>query len=279
MWNYEIEVKDNTRIKDVNVVFQRMNMKIIKFLFHEDAVSEVIDFVTVLGILVLSIGIIGVAGYPLLKNAQEANYIENTKQSFAVLTDNINKVMSGHAPSQNVELKLYGGMLSVIPASTRTSKINITLNKTDNSEVTFEFELGAIEATFDSAIVGYENTGAWVNYTSGATLMIAKPEFVITNDSVFIPVVTIGGTSSVGGTGLVRVVAEDKWIELNMTTDVQSIRIVVNSSYTDGWQKRFLKETNSWSVRLGSDLIMGQDFNPPVNVYIQRKLLNVVIQT
>jgi hypothetical protein len=254
-------------------------MKTIKFLSSEDAVSEVMDFVTILGILVISIGMIGVAGYPMLKNAQEANYIENTKQSFVVLTDNINKVMSGHAPSQNVELKLYGGMLSVIPASTRTGSINITLNKTDNSEVTFEFELGAIEAAFDNAIVGYENTGAWVNYTSGATLMIAKPEFVITSDSVLIPVVTIGGTSSVGGSGLVRVVVEDKWIELNATTDVNSIRIVVNSSYSKGWQERFLKETNSWSVLFPGELIMGQDFNPPVNVYIQRKLLNVVIQT
>lgn len=253
----------------------------MKFLSNEDAVSEVMDFVTILAILVLSIGMIGVAGYPMLKKAQEANYIENTKQSFSVLADNINKVMSGHAPSQNVELKLYGGMLSVISATTRTSTINITLIRTDanGGNVTFEFELGAIEATFDSAIVGYENTGAWVNYTSGATFMISKPEFVIANDSIFIPVVTIGGTSSVGGTGLVRVVVEDKWIDLNTTTNVNSIRIIVNSSYADGWQKRFLKETNSWSARLGSDLIMGYDFPAPVNVNIQRKLLNVVIQT
>lgn len=258
-------------------------MKTINFLSSEEAVSEVMDFVTILGILVISIGMIGVAGYPMLKNAQEANYVENTKQSFAVLAENINKVMSGHAPSQNVELKLYGGMLSVIPASTRTSTINITLNKTEpggsTSELTYDFDLGAIEATFDNAIVGYENTGAWVNYTSGATFMIAKPEFVIANDNVFIPVVTIGGTSSVGGSGLVRIVVEDKWIDLNVTTNVSSIKIIVNSSYTNGWQKRFFNETNGWTVQMGSDLIMGWNFNPPVNVYIQRKLLNVVIQT
>lgn len=253
-------------------------MKTINFLSSEDAVSEVMDFVTILGILVISIGLIGVAGYPILKNTQEANYIENTKQSFSVLTDNINKVMSGHAPSQNVELKLYGGTLSVIPASTRTSTINITLIR-EAGNVSVEYDLGAIEATFDSAIVGYENTGAWVNYSSGATLMIAKPEFVITNDSVFIPVVTIGGTSSVGGSGLVRVVVEDKWIELNATTDVKSIRIVVNSNYTKGWQERFLNETNSWSVFVPGELTMGRSFDTPVNVYIQRKLLNVVIQT
>jgi hypothetical protein len=257
-------------------------MKIIKLLSSDDAVSEVVDFVTILGILTLSIGILGVAGYPIIKNAQEANHIENTRQSFTVLAENINKVVMGQAPSQSVELKMYGDMLSVISASTRTSTINIALIR-DAGNVSFEYDLGAIEAKFDTAIIGYENTGTWINYTSGGTIMISKPDFVISNDSMYIPVTTIGistkGSSSMGGTGLVRVVAEEKWSELNSVSDVKSIRIIVNSSYTGGWQQRFLKETNSWTVLFSGQLIMGQDFNPPVNVYIQRKLIDVSIQS
>ena len=103
----------------------------MKFLSSEDAVSEVIDFVTILGILVLSIGLIGVAGYPILKNAQEGNQIENTKQSFIVLAENMNKVVLGQAPSQSVELKMYGGTLSVTGSST----INITANWTNGSTI------------------------------------------------------------------------------------------------------------------------------------------------
>ncbi len=237
-------------------------MKIIKLLSSEDAVSEVVDFVTVLGILTLSIGIIGVAGYPMVKNAQEANHIENTRQSFVVLADNINKVMAGQAPSQNVELKMYGESLSVIQAAARTSTINITLVRDpgNGGNVSYKYDLGAIEAEFDTAIIGYENTGAWINYSSGATIMISKPDFIIGNDSVYIPVATIGGSASTGGTGLVHLVAKEVASDdLIVTPNVKSIKIVVNSTYNEGWQQR--------------------DFNPPVNVYIQRKYIKVNIQS
>lgn len=250
--------------------------EIIKFLCSEDAVSEVVDFVTILGILVLSMGVIAVAGYPVVKSAQETNHIENTMQSFVVLTENINKVVLGRAPSQNVELKMYGGGISVLSSSARTSTINITLIR-DEGNVSFEYDLGAIEIRFDTAIIGYENTGAWINYTSGGTVMISKPELVIENHSVYIPVITVSGSSSVGGHGLVRVIAEERWSDLNHTSNVTSIRIMVNSSYTEGWQQRFLNETNSWSVLFPNMLIMGKSFDQPVDVYIQRKLISVRI--
>lgn len=48
-------------------------MNKIKFLLSEDAVTEVVDFVTILGILVLSIGLIRVAGYPMLKTPKIIN--------------------------------------------------------------------------------------------------------------------------------------------------------------------------------------------------------------
>lgn len=252
-------------------------MRITNFLSSEDAVSEVVDFVTILGILVLSIGVIGVAGYPLLKSAQEGNHIENTKQSFIVMGENLNKVVLGQAPAQSVEFKMYGEMLSVISASSRRSLINITLyNGTGN--ISYEYDLGVVEAEFDTAIVGYENSGTWVNYSSGGTIMLSKPVFVISNDSMYIPVTTISGSGSIGGTGLVHVVAKELSSEFVHTPNVSSVRILVNSSYTEGWQQRFLKETNSWTVVFGSDMIMGRTFDKPVNVYIQRKVINVQIQ-
>ncbi len=256
-------------------------MRIINLLSSEDAVSEVVDFVTLLGILVLSIGMIGVAGYPLLKSAQEGNHIENTKQSFIVMGENLNKVVLGQAPSQNVEFKMYGEMLSVISASSRTSSININLtvyNGTSTSNISYisyEYDLGVIEAEFDTAIVGYENSGTWVNYSSGGTIMLSKPVFVISNDSMYIPVTTISGSASIGGTGLVHMVAKEISSDFVHTPNVSSVKILVNSSYAQGWQQRFLKET---TIFYPSELFMVRAFNPPVNVYIQRKVINVQIQ-
>jgi len=57
-------------------------MKPINLLSSEDGVSDVVDFVTILGIMLLAISIISVAGFPMIQKAQEANHIENTVQSF-----------------------------------------------------------------------------------------------------------------------------------------------------------------------------------------------------
>src|SRR3989304_10054770 len=89
------------------------SFKIREFLKSREALAEVLGFVTILGVLLLSFSLIGVVGYPALKNAQEARYIENSRQSFIILADNVNKVALGQTPSQNIELKMYGGTLRV----------------------------------------------------------------------------------------------------------------------------------------------------------------------
>ncbi|MCE8422779.1 MAG: hypothetical protein J5U16_02470, partial [Candidatus Methanoperedens sp.] len=50
----------------------------VYFLESNDAVAEVLDFVTILGILMLAFSMIALAGYPILRSAQETRYIENT---------------------------------------------------------------------------------------------------------------------------------------------------------------------------------------------------------
>lgn len=258
-------------------------MKKITFLSTEDAVSEVVDFVTILGILVLAMAVIGIAGYPILKNAQEARHIENTRQSFIVLSESINKVISGQAPSQSVELKLYGDELSVILNSSKRSSMNITLINGTGGTNSWEYDLGVIEAKFDNVIIGYENTGVWANYSKGGTLIVSEPDFVINNDSMFIPVALIGtgteGSSSTGGTGLVRVIAQGRTSDLIQISNVTSVRVLVSGSFTQGWQNKYFNETKGWSELYPGQSMMVRNFIQPINVFIQRKLVEVSIQS
>jgi len=250
-------------------------MKTTKLLSSEDAVSEVMDFVIILGILLLSISIIGLVGYPILEKAQEAKHIENTKQSFTVMGKNINRVVLGQAPSQSLEVKIYDEIFSVIPNSSRESKINITLTNGSNIDESFEWALGAIEAEFDTVTIAYENTGTWIKYDSGATMMLSRPSFVLRGDSLMIPVTTIVGSSSISGRGFIHVVASEITDDLIYRPDIKSIRIIVNSNYNEGWQKQFLNETNGWTRSFPGKEIMEKNFTSPVSVYILRKTINV----
>lgn len=217
-------------------------MNNIKFLSSEDAVSEVVDFVTILSILVLSIGLIGMAGYPIVKNAQEANHIENTKQSFIVLANNVNKVAMGQAPSQNVELKMYGGSLSV----TGISSINITARNSTNQNITLvDRQMRSIESVVGETVVAYEGTGVWVRYPNGNTILVSKP--LISNQSKMLvfPVVSIGGTSSVGGSGMSRVTAKGV-PNVNVSKNMSNISVTINSTYSNGWENYFT-DVKGWS--------------------------------
>ncbi len=244
-----------------------------KILTSEDAVSEVVDFVTILGVLVLSIGIIGVAGYPIVKNAQEANHIENTKQSFIVLANNVNKVVMGQAPSQNVELKMYGGSLSV----TGNSTINITANSTNSTGtsriVLVDRQIRSIESIVGETVVAYEGTGVWAKYPNGNTILVSKP--LITNQSnvAVLPIVTIGGASSIGGSGMSRVTVKGV-PSVTFYKNVSDIIVTVNSTYSPGW-KNYFNNVMAWDFCFSSGECTGNLDTKNIDVYI----LNIQLDT
>ena len=98
----------------------------------------------------------------------------------------------GQAPSQNVELKMYGGSLSV----TGNSSINITAINSTNENITLvDRQMRSIESVVGETIVAYEGTGVWVRYPNGNTILVSKPLISNQSNMLIIPVVAIGGTS------------------------------------------------------------------------------------
>ncbi len=237
-------------------------MKIIKLLNSEDAVSEVVDFVTILGIMVVFIGLIGVVGYPLVKTAQEVNNIESTRQSYAVLAASLNKVVLGQSPSQGVELKVYGGSLSI----TGNSVINITANSSGGRITLVNSTMRTIESVVGEAKIAYEGTGVWIKYPNGNTLLVYKP--LITNQSnvLVIPVVSINGTASTGGRGMSRVTVKGT-PHITYYNNVSDIRVRINSSYSKGWENYFTG-VMSWSICFPGDCTAELETTNNIDVYI-----------
>lgn len=238
----------------------------------QDAVTEVLDFVAIIGILLLSFSIIAVAGYPVLQSAQETRYIENTKLSFIVMADNINKIALGQAPSQSVELKIYGGRLS----TTGNSRINITAINSANDRITLvDQQMRSIENTIGDTVVAYEGTGVWVKYPNGVVLNPYKPLITNQGKAIVIPVVLINGNASVGGTGMSRITA--KGIPgITYWGNVSNIMVRINSSYTDGWRS-FYRDIMAWDYCVGGDCT-AQLNAANVDVYILRTQIDTEIE-
>lgn len=214
----------------------------------ESAVSEVVDFIIIFGVMLMSVSMIVVYGYPIVDHMQDMNHMENVRQSFVVLKSNLNKVVFGEAPSQSVELKLYGGSLSVTGSST----INISCqvwNQTSASLETrsFDRQTRMIETEYEDISFSYENTGVWAQYPTGDAIMVSKPQFSSNDAKLIIPISLIAGSSSTGGSGLVSIVAEGGEANLHKYQNVSEVDIDITSDYYKGWG-RYLNESLGMSV-------------------------------
>ncbi|MDN5308840.1 MAG: hypothetical protein PWP14_234 [Methanolobus sp.] len=248
----------------------------------EDALSEVLGFSLTLGIMVLALGVIGVAGYPMLEHMQERGHLLNIEQSFSVLQPNINKVAYGKAPSQSVELKMYGSQVSV----SGTSRMNVSMQiwNSINSSYdypTIERQMRTIENQYGQNYVAYENTGTWARYPQGRSVSISEPDFAYNDNLLLIPMVTISGSKSISGSGLTRVVSQGGQISVSMHENVSMVDMTITSDYYEGWGS-YLNETLGMeitSVDPQNNTISGRrQYDPAIDVLLTISPMSVTIE-
>lgn len=263
------------------VSFKKSSLNFKYFLRSGDAVAEVLDFITILGILLLSLSLIGLMGYPAIRSAQESRFTENTRQSFVVLADNVNKIALGQAPSQSVEIKLYGGKLSVTGES--SIKINGTIyNGSNSSEVTLEEgSMRSIENSIGETLVAYEGTGVWVKYPNDVILNPSKPLIINQSNVLIIPVVYLYGESEMAGTGISRVTLcpdDPCYPDLTVWSNVTNVTITITGDYTSGWKDYFRGAKGlNWKIGGTGDNYTAKLNNTGMDVHILKTLIHAVI--
>lgn len=265
------------------MISNRKSRRFKNFLFSNDAVSEVVDFVTMIGILMLCLALIGLVGYPALKSAQETRYIENTRQSFIVLAENINKIAMGNAPSRGVELKMYGGSLKV----TGNSTIGINATNSSNQQISLlePTKMRSIENSVGDTVVAYEGTGVWVKYPTGVILNPYRPLITNKSNMLVIPVVYIAGTSYTSGTGVSHLNICQEWIlseekgcgkpGLTYWSNVSNITITITGAYSSAWMDYF-KNILKWDIETGGTTAR-LNTTENMDVYILRSTIHAVL--
>jgi hypothetical protein len=253
----------------------------MNFTKSDDAVSEMVDYSIILSIILLATGIIVVAGVPMLEHMQETQHTDNIKQSFQVLAPNVNKVVFGNAPAQSVELKMYGGSLSV----TGNNYINISMQVWNNTAglsetVSFGKQMGNIENDFQNTLISYENSGVWARYESGESIMVAEPRFTYANNVLVIPDASVSGRSSVSGSGLVRVTADAGRRSIESYQNVSQVNITITSDYFEAWE-RFLNEHLEMATievnETSQTVLASKNYTENIDVYIVKAAMDVTI--
>ncbi|WP_445474700.1 DUF7289 family protein [Methanococcoides methylutens] len=249
----------------------------------ENAVSEVVDVILILGIMLIAITVITVAGFPALQNMQDSGHKENIRQSFIVLGENVNKVVFDKAPSQSVELKMYGGGIWV----TSDSYMNITVETWNSSssakenQTAISSQMRSLQNEFEDTTISYENTGVWAKYQTGDAVIVRDPKFVFNDNLLVIPFAPIRGTDGIAGEGLIRVIArEDGATVLYSFQNVSAVDINIQSLYYTAWED-YLRDNLEMQVEINdteSSVHAHKEYTENIDVYVLKSSLDMSIE-
>jgi len=83
--------------------------------FSESAVSEVIGYILIFGIMTAGIALVTLYGYPLLLQEQQSTNIRNMERNMIVLQNDLKGLTYKNVPFKETSLQVAGGTLSIQP--------------------------------------------------------------------------------------------------------------------------------------------------------------------
>lgn len=203
---------------------------------RERAVSELVGFAVVFGVVVLSISLVYTFGVGALTEVQSGEAVDNAGRAFDILADNMADIHRNRAPGRSTELEFESGEL------TTTGRVTMTVNTTTTPSKSFA-------ATPMSYTRGEEGlhyaTGAVIRTNRDSAAMVNDPPFRFSDERVvisFVETKPVGNTTSIGG-GTVRV--EGRWGGTNVEvieTNGVNFTVSVTSPHHETWRRYFERQ-------------------------------------
>lgn len=193
--------------------------------------SELVGYFMIFSVVVLTIAVIGATGFVGLNNAQDYQRTTNAQHGFAALADNVDDVVRHGAPSRSTEINLADASLSL----ERTTEITIDDGTAENATV--EIHSLVYDSGSDTTIV--YSSGAVIRQDGENSVMFRQPNFVLSNDTVIVPIVdlTPAADGAVGGTTAVAVETRSAGTDVVVNDDVDTVTVEVTSPHADAWYR------------------------------------------
>jgi type II secretory pathway pseudopilin PulG len=214
-----------------------------KLIQSDSAVSEVVGYTLVFGIVVLAIGLIYVAGIPALQSTTDAAQFKSVEQGFMILNTDIRKVAFDQSPVRTTKLgTAEGGTLASDPAA-----CNISIKIFDGAgteRFNHTIELGRIEFVSGVGSISCENGAVITRYGSGSIMTIKPRMFKLDQDQIMFSLIKVNDSSRSASGGISQVTISNPRFNESLfnTPEVYEngeMAIKVDSEYADSWA-RFL---------------------------------------
>lgn len=204
------------------------------------AVSETVGFILMFSIVILSMSMIYILGFPILQEHIESSVFENAQQSFFVLQSDMKRVAFEQVPVKTMKIKLHSSTLSIDDSSS----IEIKYNGAYTNDIK-KYDTGNIEFIKNENILTYENGGLWMKQHPSGSIMVSKPSIytgtVNDENMTTIGVISVQGRRSTSGNGIASINMEHNSSDLIRSSEKVDVNIEINSPYSKQWS-RYLEE-------------------------------------
>lgn len=246
------------------------------------AVSDLVGFVLIFGLVVSIVAIVSVVGLDSLESARDAERTNNVERAFEVLSNNVDDVAARGAPSRATEISLDGSPVVV------DDPIQVRIRDPNNSDTSF-----LVNRTFKPRPIIYDGGDAKLVYVMGAVFrvedeggVVLEPwEPVLDEKRTFFSVInTKSGTDDVqsvqSSTVLVRTVATQRVVELaDETTDYDDVFIEVTSPRRDLWLRMLEANSELSCSTTGPETVRCDLGYTPERIYVVDHRIAVTVET
>ncbi|MFB6178317.1 MAG: hypothetical protein ABEI77_01175 [Halorientalis sp.] len=208
----------------------------------ERAVSDVIGFMLVFGLVATTVAIISVSGLNTLQHTRNAEQINNAERAFDVLADNMADIYRSGAPHRATEISLENAQLN----TATTVKMNVSgIDSGGNRHTISDVQAQPIvwESSQDSTQIAY-SLGGIVRASRQGGVMVHAPPFVFDDHRMLllIPKTQTNTPKSLGG-ATIRVRGNKARSAGQVLTErldtYQSLQINVTSPRAGVWKRYF----------------------------------------
>lgn len=192
---------------------------------RERGVSDVLGFVFVFSLIVLTTGTVVVFGVSGLQDVRAVEQVSNAERAFDVLAENVDDIAVGDAPGRATEIRLANARLGFDEATRITVKADGKVVGRGTGQVSTT----ALTYTTDDAQLVYEG-GAVFRTERGGSATVRAPPIVATRERTVVPLVEVTGSGPQrGGSGVVLVRADRDHRDAAVDRSLSNVTIEVET--------------------------------------------------
>lgn len=247
-------------------------------MFDDRAVSEVIGYVIIFGIVISSVLLLSASGTTTLEDIRDDEQSKNAERAFDVLSANMAEVYEQDSPSRATEIDV--GKAQLFYGNYTTIEVEVSNSSVDRQ---FEFNLRPIvlRSASNTELV-YEGGAVFQTEREGG-VMLREPPFLLSNDRVQISTIntsapTVQAVS--GTTALVRGQSTNREVLFTpntLSSPLDEIHINITSPQYQVWEDYLKNETPLTCSTDPSTETVECSMSSPETVYVTEQEIELEI--